>query len=273
MLPIGGSFVGKVPSLMLTQRRARRSSLAALLAGILAGLGLYAIPSATAAPTDGPTDLRVYFGGPGDKAGETVSIHAAVKPTGAVGQVDDYPTGTVTFSVGDGLPKDVSPYGATTGFNYTIPSNAPFTVTATFHGTGGWEDSTYTATFKPLTRPYWGPVVPTVASIGAGGLKVNLKFSASIKNALGQGIAGRQIIFSLFNRLPQIADPASGGVVVCTALTDANGEATCTGLTSLGTIVTVLTGGAYANDTGPTIKPVDQGYSTSWIKIPAILIG
>lgn len=264
--------MGKVPFVMLTQRRARRS-LIALLAGALAALGLYAVPAATAAPTDGPTDLRVFFGVPGDKAGEPVTIHASVKPAGSDGQVNIFPTGTVTFSVGDGVPKVVSQYGATTGFSYTIPSNDPFTVTATFHGTNGWEDSTYTATFKPLTRPYWGPVVPTVASIGAGGLKLNLKFSASIKNALGQGIAGRQIIFSLFNRLPQVADPASGGVAVCTALTDANGDATCTGLTGLGTIVSILSGGAFANDTGPTIKPKDQSYSTSWTKIPAIVIG
>ncbi|RZI92543.1 MAG: Ig-like domain repeat protein, partial [Microbacterium sp.] len=194
--------MGKVLLVMLTRRT--RRSLVALLAGVLAALGLYAVPAATAAPTSGPVDLRVYFGGPGDKAGETVSIHAAVKPVGVTGQVNVYPTGTVTFSVGDGVPKVVSPYGATEGFSYTIPSNDPFTVTATFHATGGWEDSTYTATFKPLTRPYWGPVVPTVASLGAGGLKLNLKFSASVKNALGQGIAGRQIIFTLFNRLPQV---------------------------------------------------------------------
>lgn len=264
--------MGKV-LLVMTHRRARRSLLA-LLSGALVAVGLYAVPATAADYPPGPTALRVYFGGPGDKAGETISIHAAVKPAAAgTGQLDTYPTGTVTFSVGDGVPVAVGTYGATTGFSYTIPSNDAFQVTATFHGTGGWEDSTYTATFKPLSRPYWGPTVPTVASIGAGGLKLSLKFTASIKNALGQGLPGRHVTFTLFNRLPQIADPASGAVEVCHALTDFNGNATCTGLTSLGTVVSLLTGGAFANDRGPTIKPTDQGYSTSWTKIPAILIG
>lgn len=226
---------------MLVARLTTPTRLTALLFVALLPL---AGPALAPAHADGPvpTVLFVHFGGDGDHAGQSIDVIADVRPADGG---PAYPRGSVVFSVGDGTPVPVDPTYLSAKTTVTIPSNDPFTVTATFTGTDGWGDSTASGTFTPLTRRVFDPE-PTVARIGAGSLRLTLTFATYLRNTIGGPMPGRQIAFTLLNPPPTFNEPGGYSIPVCTATTDANGLASCKGSAALASIVSILTNGGYA---------------------------
>ncbi|HET6151732.1 MAG TPA: hypothetical protein VFE15_02185 [Marmoricola sp.] len=228
----------------------RRRRIAPWVVALLLPLGgLLAIAPAHA-DTPGPTTLDLAFTG-GDHAGEVVTASADVRP--ADNSSDD-PTGSVTFSVGDGQPVPVDQeLDAQTTF--VLTSNDPVVVTATFHGTGGWGDSTVTSTFHPLYK-FTMVADPTIASVGAGGLKLNLTLSLHVVNSIGQGVPGYKVAFTLLQPTPNVVFQNKLSLPVCTAVSDANGLATCGGTGLVAAVVSILVDGAYGTVIATPTQPL-----------------
>jgi hypothetical protein len=215
--------------------------LLAAVATLVLVVGASLLAGPVHADTPGPTVLYLSFYG-GDHAGETVIAHADVRPANGS---SDYPSGTVTFSIGDGHPVPVDPQILDAETTFTLTSNDPVTVTATFHGTGGWGDSTVTSTFHPLYKFTLG-ADPTIARLGAGGLKLVLNLQAHVRNSIGQGVPGYKVAFTLVQPPPNVVFANTASVPVCTAVTNAAGLATCNGSAALAAVVSILLGGAWA---------------------------
>lgn len=245
----------------MSARTIRRHGLVALALALLVGLGLYAVPAAVADQM--ATKVGLHFNGDGDHAGQQIEAIASVR---ALDGSSAYPTGSVTFSLGDGTPVALHPQYLNARLPFTIPSNDPFEVTATFHGTNGWGDSTITVIYTPLHKAFWDTSHPTVARIGTSP-KITLSFGVYRRNSLGAPLAGRQVAFTLLAPVPNAVSPNRTSIPVCTATTNAQGFATCSGNVLLAVVGSLLTGGAFATElTGPNAL-LDS------VRIPALKLG
>ncbi|RNL80942.1 hypothetical protein [Nocardioides marmorisolisilvae] len=189
-----------------------------------------------------PITLTVSVSG-GDHVGSTFSAVIQVH-----GPNQEQVAGDVALTgVGDGTPVHEQ-YGYLQVFG-TAPSNDPVTVTATFLGAPGYESgATASATTKPLQQPTFS-AEPTVARVKPG-LKLTLTLSTHATNFVGAPMAGVPVVFTIRDAYEQGAPGPQTEPIrwieICTAYTDANGLATCGGSGLLGSVASLLTGGAYA---------------------------
>lgn len=93
--------------------------------------------------------------------------------------------------------------------------------------------------------PYvWEPE-PTVARFNP--LSLTLTFAVTMRESTGAPITGKRLQFSLFAKTPTLYDEKPKfSYPICVAVTDANGRATCGGKALVGSLLSVLGGGAYA---------------------------
>lgn len=104
---------------------------------------------------------------------------------------------------------------------------------------------------------------PTVL---APGLRPTLTMSARLTvRDTDVPIPGRPMVFKVFGTEPVNVFDRGGGIVVCQAVTDANGFASCKGQGLLGAVLSLLAGRSYA------IHMWDGGqYSFNWAEAPVI---
>lgn len=234
--------------------RSTQRLFATVLVVLVAALGLHAIP-AQAADTI-PTTAQVTVSG-GDQIGSTVYVTAYVFASG------ETPSGSVVFTgVGDGTPVPLKGTGYAS-VQHVLTSNDPFPVSIAFTGTNGFGDSSASTTVRPLQKTYLH-AQPTVLQL-VGGPRLTLTMSAYTRNALGGPLAGRKITFTLFAPAPVFLEK-NNSLTVCTAVSDANGLATCGGVGLVAAIVSILVGGAYATHTPGAPLPVYDS-----VKLPVVM--
>jgi hypothetical protein len=68
--------------------------------------------------------------------------------------------------------------------------------------------------------------------------------SATATRLDGTPISGEELTFSVFGKQPDLFD-FGGGKVICRAITDAEGFASCRGAGTTGSILSILAGGSW----------------------------
>ncbi len=111
----------------------------------------------------------------------------------------------------------------------------------------------------------WEPE-PTVARLGPG-LQLTLTTATRLRDGSGAPIVGAKVAFTLFSKTPTLYDVSRFHLPICTAVTDAHGLATCKGQGLVGSLVSVVAGGAHAT--------LFNGWfpSDEHVKLPVILGG
>lgn len=240
----------------------RRRTLAALLSSLLLPLALIAFPGAAAADEPIPTSTSLGLSG-GTSYGEPQTFTATI--------ISDQgtPTGSVTIRVnGGGVVADDLPVDSNGVAEVTLPAQEVGLVqyVADFHGTDGFADSSGFA-FTVISNS--GVVLapePTIAQLSPGTIKLTLTMSAYARTLSGAPIAGEQLTFSVFGKQPNLFD-FGGGTVVCRAVTNAAGFASCKGAGVGGAIVSLLAGGSYVTH----FRGV--GYDFSSAKAKVLILG
>ncbi|MBO9521737.1 MAG: Ig-like domain repeat protein [Nocardioidaceae bacterium] len=231
-----------------------------LALGLLAPVAATSVADAAGEPKPTTLKLSVSYG---DHVGETYYVNVVVR-----GPDDEPVSGDVVFTgITDGNPVALSPAGVI-NLDAVATSNDPVAVTATYQGNSEYAGSSASAATTPLVTPYFSPD-PTIAKIGPG-LKLTLTLSTHAKNFVGAPMAGVPVVFTLFGPGNNVAPgPAQSdpSVVVCRAVTDASGFASCKGSGLLGSIVSILSGAWAAWDDG-TLRSI--GHHT---KLPVIVTG
>lgn len=227
--------------------------LIASITALVVALGVYAVPAQAVDAI--PTTAQVTVSG-GDQMGETVYITAYVFASGQV------PTGSVVFTgVGDGTPKPLQGTGFAS-VSHVLTSNDPFPVSIAFTGTNGFADATASTVVRPLQKAYLH-AEPTVLKLS--GPRLTLTMAAYVRDALGGPLAGRKITFTLLAPPPVFLEK-NNSLPVCTAVSNANGLATCGGSGLIGSIVSILVGGAYATYVPAAIVP-----AYDYVKLPVVM--
>lgn len=204
----------------------RWSATAALvgLVGLVAGLAAVLVPVAPAAadePAPTTTVLTIKGGG---TYGDTMTLTATVSSSAG------RPAGTVQFGLRPSLAADPVALGAPVPVDRSgratyrfEPGPGPASYTATFVGSGGFGDS--------VDEQFFVTAASGVRLAGRGtiaaGLRRSLTPSAYARH-LGSGrpAEGVLLTFTAGGRMPNLFD-YGGGEVICTALTDARGFASC----------------------------------------------
>lgn len=222
------------------------SRVARLLVLAVAAVG-FALPLSANAADPVPTTTRVHFQHPG----------ADLVITANVTSKSGVPTGSVTFfKYGNPDPLGAPvPLDATGAASITLPNTPswPPSYTAQFVGTNGYADSTGVP--SPFGESVKMTPIGTILRIGGPGLlQVTQTFSVRAKYAAdGVPATGEVIVFSQKNKLhgqsghPEMDPNYVYPVVVCSAIVDAAGYATCSGTAPTSSILTLLTTPAWAN--------------------------
>jgi hypothetical protein len=195
-----------------------------------------------------------------DDVGGTFTVFATVTsasgtPTGAVTFSGSVPTTTVPL---DGMGK-AHLYGQNTELSQTV--------TATFTGSNGYGNSSDTVTAYAEKYVDWDPE-PTIARLGPG-LKLTLTMATHLHDRDGQPMAGTKVAFTLLAKTPSFYDyPPKPSLNVCTAVADANGFATCKGNGLVGSVLSLVLGGAYA-----TVMDGPFPSEYQFTKLPVIRVG
>lgn len=204
----------------------------------------------------------------------TVTMTANVQRTPGGNSVIGH--GTVTFRDSDGNVLASGLVPANEGsVQATIPKPAGSTTYyADYHGADGYADSTTSTDFTPQNlKPVYITPQPTLLKIGTGLLPtLTLTMAVSFKRADGTGVAGYGLRFyMLCDGSPSRTCGVS--IPICTAVSDANGLASCKGSGAFGAIVSILTGGVKVTGTDSPTAPTDlYGVWTSE-KFPVIATG
>lgn len=108
------------------------------------------------------------------------------------------------------------------------------------------------------------------ATVLAPGLRPTLTMSAHLTVlSTGEPIPGRRLVFKVFGTEPGGMFDLGGGVVVCEAVTDATGFATCAGGGLLGSALSVLAGRSYVVHFPDGSAPYGFGSATA----PVVQLG
>jgi hypothetical protein len=208
------------------------------------------------------------------------TLTASPTPFGTFGDPVEYvatitadtgtPTGTVTFTADDGTVLGANiPVGAdgTARIDRTIDYTGPYGITAAFHGTNGYGDSSDWELFSGQDAGVVLTTQPTIAKVGLGGLTLTFSMAARATTYAGRPLVGTLLVFSVFGHQPSLFD-FGGGKVVCRATTDAHGWARCGG--SVGrtaAVLSLLALGSYVTHFQ------EFGYAFSSAKAPIIGLG
>jgi hypothetical protein len=241
--------------------RTRRTvrTVIALLAALVAPFALAAIPVTAQAADLTPTSTALTIQG-GFSFGDPVTYTATV--TSQAGT----PTGSVTFTVDGGatIASDVPVDGSGVA---TVTTTATATGLTAFHadftGTGGFADSSGLALNNTTAASLVLHPVPSVLEISRSNpLKITLTLSSWATRLDGTPVVGEELTFSVLGKQPNLFD-FGGGSVICTAVTNAQGYASCGGKGVFGAIVSLLSGGSYVTH----FSDDDYGFSSDKAKV------
>jgi len=219
-------------------RRAVRSVLA-VLAALAMSFGVAAIPYSATADTI-PTTTSLSITG-GYQYGDPITYTATVTSDSGT------PTGTVTFSsegttIAADVPVDANGVAEYTGTTTALGLSG---FTAAFTGTGGYGDSTGFTLHQSFPASLVLKPEPSVLEISRRNpLKITLTLSAYATRLDGTPIVGESLTFSVLGKQPNLFD-FGGGTVICQAVTNAQGFASCGGAGIGGAVVSLLAGGSY----------------------------
>jgi hypothetical protein len=208
---------------MGTVTRSKLLTRLAVLIGLAAGLASFLVPvSSAAADEPVPTTTTLTIKG-GRTYGDTMTLTATIRAAGK-------PSGTVQFGIRPSSSADPVPMGepvavaASGRATYTFrPGTGPVTYTATFVGAGNFAGS--------AAEQFFVTGASGVRLAGRGtivaGLRSTLTPSAYARH-LGSGrpAEGVRLTFTAGGRMPNLFD-YGGGEVICAAVTDAKGFASC----------------------------------------------
>lgn len=243
-------------------RRAGRTVLA-VLAALAMSFGVAAIPYSASADAI-PTSTSLVITG-GYQYGDPIRYTATVTSDSGI------PTGTVTFSGDAGVIAADVPVGANGVAEYvgttTVLGLGGYT--AAFTGSGGYGDSSDFALHQSFPASLVLKPEPSILEISKKNpLKITLTLSAYATRPDGTPIAGEQLTFSVFGKQPNIFD-FGGGTVICHAVTNAQGFASCGGAGIAGAVVSLLAGGSYVTH----FNFGSQNYGFSSAKAKVIILG
>lgn len=227
-------------------------TLLATAALLLVGL---AVPIPAQADDPIPTTLELTI-----EAGSLQGM--TFQPVATVTSASGTPTGTVTFS--GSVPTTTVPLDASgTASMYHQDMARTHTVTATFNGTNGYGPSSSTVTKHTEDYIEWDPE-PTVAWLGPN-FQLTMTMATYLYDYQGEPMAGARVAFTLLDHVPAFPYPAPKPYLnVCEAVADANGLATCKGSGFVGSMLSLLTNGAYATY-------YDGPFSSdAWTKLPVV---
>ncbi|TWH04966.1 Ig-like domain-containing protein [Nocardioides sp. J9] len=229
---------------------------ALLLTGLAAGSPL-AVPAGAAGEPATTTTLVVSGG---TSYGVDIVLTAHVTSEAGV------PVGTVTFSIdgGEVLAEDV-PVDASGTASATVPADyvalARYRAAFTGDGFGDSEAAEFTYVPRAAVRLDAEPTVLRTSGVGS---PLTLTLAAWVRRADdGRPVAGEPVTFKILGGQPDLFS-MNGGTVVCDAVTDARGYATCGGKATLAAVLSLLTGGAWVS------HPRLGGYEFTSAKVPVI---
>jgi hypothetical protein len=153
------------------------------------------------------------------------------------------PTGAVQFvdgdkAMGDPVPLDAS--GKAVHSSRAVVGLHSYR--AEFLGTGGFSASSDSAFHVTIAS---GMVIRPEPTILAPGLRPTLTMSAHAEDVRGRPVVGETLAFKVFGRMPNPFD-TGGGRVICHAVTDQHGFASCRGSGLVGSVLSLLAGRSYA---------------------------
>lgn len=243
--------------------RTRRTvrSVVAVFAVLLLPVGLAAVPLAATAETIATTTSLSITGG--YQYGDPITYTATVSSGSGT------PVGTVTFSrdgevIAADVPVDEDGVAEYTG---TVEVLGLYGNTADFTGTAGYGDSSGFSLYQSFEATLVLDPEPTVLEISRKNpLKLTLTLSAYATRLDGTPVAGEWLTFSVLGKQPNLFD-FGGGTVICHAVTDEKGFASCGGSGLGGAVVSLLAGGSYVTHF------VSSHYFFSSAKAKVIVLG
>lgn len=129
------------------------------------------------------------------------------------------------------------------------------TYRAEFVGTGGYADSSVEAFNMTIAS---GMVIRPEPTILAPGLRPTLTMSAHAEDMRGRPAVGEALTFSVFGQPPNPFD-FGGGRVVCHAVTDERGFASCRGKGLVGSVLSLLAARSYVSHA----RTAEYGFSVA----------
>lgn len=219
----------------------KRTPLAALavVVALLVSLGVATTPSASAADDPVPTTTTLTT--------RDVEFDDVRTVTATVTSPAGTPTGAVHFTIGGSVIGDAAVDAS--GFatvTFTEPGpGAPYPITGAFHATDRFADSSGTTWAQGLLAGVYLDPDPTVLRLVPPRLSLTtLTMAAHARRADGRPIAGLELVFKIGGERPTLFD-FGGGKVVCGAVTDANGFASCRGTGGFSALESISTGGGW----------------------------
>lgn len=178
---------------------------------------------------------------------DTIGLGAEVSPVPAANPFNI--TGSLTFrdEQGNVLGTDdtLNPDNGY-GLIYVPKPTQPTTFTVEFHATGDLADSTGTTLYKPGSlRTVNVLPEPTILKITAGSPKLTLTLAAYTRFPDGTPAAGVHVSFDGQCLVRDARGMCAVPLTWCTAVSDANGLATCKGAGTLGALVSLLNGAVF----------------------------
>lgn len=224
-----------------------------LLLGLIVALGLLAGPPAGAAD-DVLTSTVVEAQG-GGLYGDELVLRATVTSDAGT------PSGSVRF-YDNGRPMgDPVPLPATgTAVHVSAAVVGLHTYRAEFVGTDGFASSEASVFHVTIASGLSLHAEPTVL---APGLRPTLTLSAHASDLRGRPVVGERLTFSVLGTTPNPFD-LGGGKVVCTAVTDAHGFASCRGRGLVASVLTLLGAPSYVS------HPMTSNYGWGVDRAPVI---
>jgi hypothetical protein len=194
-----------------------RWPLRGLLVVLLAVGATVLAPAAVLAAEDVATTTTLEIEG-GGIYGDRITLRATVTSETGV------PAGSVQFLDGDQPMGDPVPVDTAGRAVHTQPAVVGLhRYRAAFVGAAGYADSEASQLHGTIAS---GMVIRSEPTILAPGLRPTLTLSAYAEDVRGRPAVGEELTFSIFGRQPNPFD-FGGGRVVCTAVTDQTGFASC----------------------------------------------
>lgn len=250
----------------MTNRHRRQVSrpgrrIVAVLASLVVSFGIALVPLQAYADTI-PTSTMLQISGA--SYGDPLTFTATVTSESGT------PTGSVTFTEDDGdvIAEDVAVDSDGVASVTMVATQTGLTgYHAHFTGTDGYGASSGFSLHNTVIAGMVLNPEPSVLEISKRNpLKINLTLSAYASRFDGSPVVGEPLTFSVLGKQPNLFD-FGGGTVICTAVTDADGFASCGGAGLGGAVVSLLAGGSYVTH----FRSERYGFSSAKAKV--ILLG
>ncbi|MEU9924954.1 Ig-like domain repeat protein, partial [Streptomyces griseoluteus] len=187
--------------------------------------------------------------------GQSVSFTATVAAAGAGAGV---PSGTVTYTFGDGTPAVSSPVtngAAVVSHTYSGTGGSPFGVTATYNGDGSYLPSTGTDT-QTVNRASTTTALTSSPDPSVTGQSVSFTATVTASGA-GAGVPSGTVTYTFGDGTPAVSSPVTNGAAVVSHTYSG------TGGSPFGVTATYNGDGSYLPSTGTDTQTVNRASTTT----------